>query len=191
MRTPPFWLFLVVMFVCGGGDYMVLLHLVPLVTDYGIPADTAAHMLSWFGLLSLAGILIAGRAIDMIGDKIPMVLTFMLRSLLFFYILRSQTVTAFYIFSLGFGFTMMVTAPITTTLMSRLYGLTHLGLITGVITTVHHLGGGLWAYLGGALFDYSGNYRLAIGLYGGSCFVATVCALLIRTRPIRVGSASG
>jgi hypothetical protein len=64
--------------------------------------------------------------------------------------LEHQTVTAFYIFALSFGFTMMLTAPITTTLMGRLYGLTHLGLIMVVITTVHHLGGGLWAYLGGS-----------------------------------------
>ncbi|MFH0726355.1 MAG: MFS transporter [Pseudomonadota bacterium] len=184
MRTTPFWLFLAVMFICGGGDYMVLLHLVPMVTDQGIPADTAASMLAWFGLLSLAGVLATGRAIDVIGNKIPMVLTFILRSLLFFYILKSQSVTAFYIFSLGFGFTMMVTAPITTTLMGRLYGLTHLGLISGVITTVHHLGGGLWAYLGGVIFDRCGDYRLVLGLYGGCCLVATVCALLIRTRPI-------
>jgi MFS family permease len=184
MRTPPFWLFLVVMFICGGGDYMVLLHLVPMVTDQGIPAGTAAKMLAWYGLLSLAGVLMTGRAIDMIGDKIPVVLTFILRSLLFLYILKSQTVSAFYIFSLGFGFTMMVTAPITTTLMGRLYGLTHLGLITGVITTVHHLGGGLWAYLGGMIFDHSGNYRIVLGLYGGCCLAATVCALLIRTSPI-------
>jgi predicted MFS family arabinose efflux permease len=184
MRTRPFWLFLTVMFICGGGDYLVLLHLVPMVTDHGIPADTAARMLAWYGLLSLAGILTTGRAIDMIGDKIPVVLTFILRGLLFLYILKSQTVTAFYIFSLGFGFTMMVTAPITTTLMGRLYGLTHLGLITGVITTIHHLGGGLWAYLGGALFDHSGDYHLVLGFYGGCCLLATVCTLLIRTRPI-------
>jgi MFS family permease len=86
---------------------------------------------------------------------------------------------------------MMVTAPITTTLMGRLYGPSHLGLISGVITTVHHLGGGLWAYLGGAIFDLSGDYRLVLGLYAGCCVIVTICALLIRTRPMTQRPESG
>jgi nitrate/nitrite transporter NarK len=79
---------------------------------------------------------------------------------------------------------MMVTAPISATLMGRLYGLSHLGLITGVITTVHHLGGGLWAYAGGALFDRTGDYRLVLSIYGGCCLLAVVLSLMIRTRPL-------
>jgi predicted MFS family arabinose efflux permease len=173
----------VVMFVCGGGDYLVLLHLVPMVTDHAIAAETAAGMLAWFGLFSLIGVLITGRAIDHFGDKTPLVITFILRGLLFLMILQYQTTAAFYIFALGFGFTMLVTAPITTTLMGRLFGLTHLGLITGVITTVHHLSGGLWVYLGGLFFDLKGDYRYILSLYGIACFVAVLCALLIREKP--------
>jgi MFS family permease len=183
MRTAPFWLYMVVMFVCGGGDYLVLLHLVPMVTDHAIAAETAAGMLAWFGLFSLIGVLITGRAIDHFGDKTPLVITFILRGLLFLMILQYQTTAAFYIFALGFGFTMLVTAPITTTLMGRLFGLTHLGLITGVITTVHHLSGGLWVYLGGLFFDLKGDYRYILSLYGIACFVAVLCALLIREKP--------
>jgi MFS family permease len=190
MRTSSFWLFMVVMFVCGGGDYLVLLHLVPMVTDHAIAAETAAGMLAWFGLFSLIGVLIAGRAIDRFGDKIPLVLTFILRGLLFLLILQYQTTATFYIFALGFGFTMLITAPITTTLMGRLFGLTHLGLITGVITTVHHLSGGLWAYLGGLFFDRSGDYRLILTLYGSACLVAVLCALLIREKPMNIQAGS-
>lgn len=184
IHTRPFWLFLVVMFICGGGDFLALLHLVPMVTDHGISADIASKMLAWYGLLSLVGILITGRAIDKIGDKIPILVTFLFRAALFFYILKSQTLTAFYIFALGFGFTMMVTAPITATLMGRLYGLTHLGLISGVITTVHHFGGGVWGFLGGAIFDYTGNYRLVLALYGVCSVVAVGCTLFIQTRSL-------
>ncbi len=184
MRTSAFWFFMVVMFVCGGGDYLVLLHLVPMVTDHSIAAETAAGMLAWFGLLSLIGVLAAGRAIDRLGDKIPLVLTFALRGLLFLLLIKYQTAAAFYVFALGFGFTMLITAPVTTTLMGRLFGLTHLGLITGVITTVHHLSGGLWAYLGGLFFDQSGDYSLILSLYGIACLIALVCAVLIHERPV-------
>ena len=52
MKTSPFWLFLIVMFICGSGDFLVATHLVPMVTDFNISPGVAADMLAWFGLLS-------------------------------------------------------------------------------------------------------------------------------------------
>jgi nitrate/nitrite transporter NarK len=66
--------------------------------------------------------------------------------------------------------------------------MTHLGLITGAITTIHHLSGGLWAYWGGVLFDRHGDYRTVLTFYGICCFLAAICALLIRPRRITLKS---
>jgi len=33
--------------------------------------------------------------------------------------------------------------------MGKLYGLSHLGLLSGVVVTLHHMGGGFWAFVGG------------------------------------------
>jgi MFS family permease len=180
MKTYSFWLFVVVMFVCGSGDFMVTTHLVPLVTDHGISTTTGGHMLAWFGLLSLGGILVAGPASDLIGDKIPIALTFFLRVFLFLLILKYQGLVSFYVFSLAFGFTFLVTAPLTPTLVGRLYGFSHVGVISGFITTIHHFGGGLWAYLAGVLYDRTGNYDLVFELSAFMALVAVVCALLIK-----------
>jgi MFS family permease len=180
MKTYSFWLFVVVMFVCGSGDFMVTTHLVPLVTDHGISTTTGGHMLAWFGLLSLGGILVAGPASDLIGDKIPIALTFVLRVLLFLLVLKYQGLVAFYVFSLAFGFTFLVTAPLTPTLAGRLYGFSHVGVISGFITTIHHFGGGLWAYFAGVIFDHTGSYDLVFFLSAIMAFVAVVCALLIK-----------
>jgi predicted MFS family arabinose efflux permease len=179
MKTRAFWLYLLVMFVCGSGDFLVTAHLIPCVTDYSISATTAGNMLAWLGLLSLAGILIAGPASDVFGNKIPVILTFILRFLLFLFVLGHHDVVSFYIFSLGFGFTLLVTAPLTTTLMGRLYGFSHIGLISGFITTIHHLGGGFWAYMGGVLYDRAGNYHLAFGLSALMALIAAASALLM------------
>lgn len=46
MGTYSFWLFLIVMFVCGSGDFLVAAHLIPFVTDDGISAVTAGNMLA-------------------------------------------------------------------------------------------------------------------------------------------------
>jgi MFS family permease len=180
MRTASFWLFTVAMFVCGAGDFLLTTHLVAMATDYGVPTTTAVAMLAWFGLLSLGGILLAGPASDLIGNKLPIAVTFALRVALFVLVARYQTTWAFWVLALGFGFTFLVTAPLTTTLMGRLYGFASIGLLSGFVTTVHHLGGGVWAYLGGAVYDATGGYTAAMVLSAAASAVALVCTLLIR-----------
>jgi MFS family permease len=180
MRTSSFWLFTTAMFVCGGGDFLLTTHLVAMATDYGVPTSTAVAMLAWFGLLSLGGILLAGPASDLIGNKIPIAVTFGLRVALFALVVRYQTTWSFWVLALGFGFTFLVTAPLATTLMGRLYGFASIGLLSGFVTTVHHFGGGLWAYIGGAVYDATGGYTGAMALSAVASAVALVCTLLIR-----------
>jgi predicted MFS family arabinose efflux permease len=179
MYTRSFWLFLIAMFICGTGDFLVTTHLIPFVTDYGISPKTAGNMLAWYGLMSLPGVMVAGPVSDLKGNKIPIALIFLLRSLSFLLILKYQNLISFYIFALTFGFTHLITAALTPTLIGRLYGLSHVGLISGFIITVHHSGGGFWAYMGGLIFDQTGSYRLAFILSAIMALVAFCSTILI------------
>ena len=181
-KTRAFWFFLLFMLICGSGDFLVAAHLVPVVTDYGVSPTSAANMMAWFGLLSMGGILIAGPASDLIGNKIPIALTFVLRLMLFLMILKYPNPITFFIFAVGFGFTLLITAPLTTTLVGRLYGFTHVGMISGFITTIHHLGGGFWAFMGGALFDKTGSYQVTFTISAFLAFIAIISTLVIREK---------
>ena len=182
LRTPSFWYFFTAMFVCGGGDFLVATHLVPLVTDHGLDAAAGGRLLAWYGLLSLTGLLLAGPASDVIGTKIPIAATFLLRIVLFVLVVRAPTPTMFTLFALAFGFTHLITAPLTPILVGKLYGLSHVGVIAGMITTVHHLAGGLWVYVGGEMFDRTQSYRLAFVYSAILACVAFGCSLGIRER---------
>jgi MFS family permease len=182
MRTRSLWLFAVAMFVCGSADAFITTHLVPLITDYGLSDATAADMLAWLGLLSLAGLLLAGPAADVIGNKLPIAISFILRIGLLVMLLRVKGVVPFWIFSLGFGFTLLMTAPLATTLAGALYGMTHIGFISGFINTAHMLGGGLWTYLGGLIFDVTGDYDLAFLISAALAALAFGCTLFIREK---------
>ena len=188
MGTSSFWLFTFVMFVCGSGDFLVITHLIPFVTDHGLSPATAGNMLAWYGLVSLAGLLIIGPATDIIGNKMPIVFTFVVRFFLFILILKYQNVVSFYIFSMLFGFTFLITAPIATTLSGRLFGFTHVGVLTGFISTIHHLGGGIWTYVGGLSFDHTGGYELVFALSGAMALAAVFCSLFIKEKKQRVAS---
>jgi len=182
LKTKSLWLFLLFMFICGSGDFLLVTHLVPFVTDYGVTPTSAANMLAIFGLMSLGGILVAGPASDLIGNKIPIALTFALRLILFLMILIYRDPISFYLFAGGFGFTWMVTAPLTTTLAGRLYGFAHVGLISGFITTIHHLGGGFWAYMGGLLFDKTGNYQIIFVISAALAVIAMISTLALKEK---------
>jgi MFS family permease len=182
MGTYSFWVFLMVMFVCGSGDFLVITHLIPFVTDYGVTATTAGNMLAWFGLLSLAGMLIAGYAADMIGNKAPIAITFLLRIILFLLVLRYQNLSSFYIFALAFGSTFLVTAVLSPNLVGKMYGFCHVGLISGFIGTIHHFGGGIWAYVGGLSFDHTGDYRFAFVSSAVMALVAFLGSVIIREK---------
>jgi MFS family permease len=182
MGTYSFWLFVFVMLICGTGDFLVATHLIPLVTDYGISPTTAGNMLAWYGLMSLAGMLAAGPSSDVIGNKIPLVFTFALRVFLFLMILKYQNFVSFYVFALAFGFTHFITAPLIPTLSGKLYGFSHVGILAGFISTIHHLGGGFFTYAGGLLFDRTGSYRMAFIISAIMALAALLASLLIREK---------
>ena len=191
MKTSPFWFFLIVMFVCGSGDFLVTTHLIPFATDQGVHPAQAGNMLAWLGLMSLFGVLMAGPASDLVGNRIPMAIAFLIRFGAFLLILVRRDTTSFYLFSILFGFTYLVTGPLATTLLGRLYGFSHIGLLSGFATTVHDIGGGFWAYLGGIVFDRTGSYRLAFVCSAILAFIAVICCILIRERrQIRLSQSS-
>jgi len=185
-KTYSFWLFVTVMFICGSGDFMVTTHLIPFVTDYDISPATAGNMLAWLGLMSLPGILIAGPLSDSIGNKIPIALTFVLRVFLFILLLKYHNLISLYIFALVFGFTLLITAPLNPILVGKLYGFSNVGLISGFITTIHHLGGGFWVYLGGWVFDRAGSYRLIFIISALIAFIAIFFTAMIKEKKHRV-----
>jgi MFS family permease len=182
LRTRSYWLFLIVMFLCGSHDFFVTTHLVPFATDNGVTAATASNMLAWFGLLGLPGVLIAGPMADHTGVKAVVVLSFVLRVLAFLMILFFTDHTSIWAFALAIGFSSIMTAPLNPVLMGKLYGLSHLGLLSGVVVTLHHTGGGFWTFVGGVLFDSIGDYRAAFLLSAITSAIAVLCTLFIKER---------
>jgi predicted MFS family arabinose efflux permease len=51
-------------------------------------------------------------------------------------------------------------------------------MISGFITTIHHLGGGFWAYMGGLIFDKTGSYQI---IFIFSTILAAIAAIFVMT----------
>jgi predicted MFS family arabinose efflux permease len=68
-----------------------------------------------------------------------------------------------------------VTAPLVVLFVRDQFGMAHLGALTGMITMVHQISGGLGAYSGALIFDATGSYDAAFVIV----FVASVVALAL------------
>ena len=60
------------------------------------------------------------------------------------------------------------------------FGTRHLGALTGLITMVHQIFGGIGAYLGAAVFDVTGTYDIAFSMMLAVSLLALLMTLLLR-----------
>lgn len=160
-RTPTFWLLMLAQGVCGLNDFFVSTHVVAFAQDKGLSTLLAGNLLALMGLTSLIGVLWSGAWSDRTGPEAPMLACFVIRIAIFAWILASQSPFSVSAFSLLFGVTFLMTAPLTVVMSRKYFGTRELGTIAGLILMGHHMAGGLGAWLGGVSFDARGSYSLA------------------------------
>lgn len=183
MRTRTFWLLIVVYGICGFDDFFVATHVVAFAQDRGVDAFFAGNLLAAMGLTAWVGVVAAGAWSDKVGPVRGTAWSFVARIAVFGLIVVDQSVWSVAIFALVFGATFFVTAPLTVLFVRDSFGLKNLGALTGLITMVHHICGGLGAWLGGRIFDETGDYRLAFITAFVASIVALAATLAIRRQP--------
>jgi predicted MFS family arabinose efflux permease len=186
-RTRQFWLLLGVYAICGFDDFFVTTHIVAFAQDRGVDAFLAGNLLALMGLTGLIGVVAGGALSDRTGPVWPTALAFAARVAVFGLIVVNQSTLSVAIFALVFGATFLVTAPLTVVFVSESFGKRHLGSLTGLVTMVHQICGGIGAYLGAAAFDATGRYDAAFWLMFVLSLIALVLTLMLR-RPARAAA---
>ncbi len=120
--------------------------------------------MAFMGLAALIGVLISGASGDRIGPAAATLWSFLIRIFLFAAVLYDQSLSTVAVFTLLFGMTFLMTAPLTVVFVRDAFGHSHLGALTGFITMVHHICGGLGALIGAWLFDAQGSYDAVLQL---------------------------
>ena len=190
-RTPRFWLLAAMYAICGLDDFFVATHVVAFAQDRGVGALFAGNLLALMGLTALIGVLAAGALSDRAGPMLATAIAFGARVAVFGLIALDQSPLSIAIFALVFGATFLVTAPLTVLFVRESFGTRHLGALTGIITMVHQIFGGIGAYAGALVFDYSGSYDAAFIALLVASAVGLVLALMLRApKPLTTSSAS-
>jgi predicted MFS family arabinose efflux permease len=186
-RTRQFWLLMGVYALCGFDDFFVTTHLVAFAHDRGLDTFVAGNLLALMGLAALLGVIAAGAWSDRSGPAAPAAASFAARILVFVLVLVDQSPATVTVFALMFGTTFLVTAPLIVPFVAESFGTRNLGALTGLITMVHHICGGLGAYLGAAVFDATGGYDRTFVVMMGSSVIALALTFCLH-RPRGQGS---
>ena len=176
-------LLILVYAICGFQDFFVVTHVVAFAQDQGIRPVLAGNLLAFMGLMGLAGVLLSGASADAFGASRPTAVCFLMRVGIFALVVFFQGTPAVAAFALLYGFTFLITAPLTVVFAGNLFGPRNLGTVTGIISMVHQIFGGLGALAGAVIFDRTGNYHSAFVLMLALAAVAAVATLLVRERP--------
>ncbi len=182
--TRRFWLLLGTYAICGLDDFFVSTHVVAFAQDNGLDTLLAGNLLALMGLTAMIGVLWAGMWCDRRGVLFPMLVCFGMRIGAFALILLDQSRFSVLVFTLVFGLTFMMTAPLTVIAMRNAFGNRQLGTICGFAIMVHHACGGLGAWLGGILFDAYGSYNRAFAVMLVSAVIATWATVMLKREGI-------
>ena len=159
--TRQFWLFSVIWFGCMFSVQVVLVHMVPHITDLGISATIAATVISVVGGASILSRLVIGNLNDRIGTKstFTIALAFLTTSMV--WVLFAREVWMFYLFAVFYGIAHGANFTLLSPMLAGLFGLGSIGVIIGVIMFVGTIGATISPFLAGLIFDTMGSYQLA------------------------------
>ncbi|MBL8311334.1 MAG: MFS transporter [Burkholderiales bacterium] len=159
-------------FVCGFQVVFIGAHLTPYLLDKGVAAHVGVAALALVGLFNCFGTYLAG----VLAGKLPKRYV-----LSFIYFMRSVVIVIFlalplsewtvYAFAAAIGFLWLSTVPPTNAIIAQVYGVRYLGMLGGIVFFSHQIGSFLGAWLGGKLYDASGNYNtvwmltIALGVF--------------------------
>ena len=184
LTSSQLWLLIGIYAICGFQDYLVATHVVAFALDVGLSTLVAGNLLAFMGLMGLLGVLASGYLADLMGPGRPTLLCFLMRIGIFALIILSQANASVVVFALLYGFTFLMTAPLTVMFSGNIFGQSRLGRISGTISAVHQISGGLGALAGALSFDIWGSYQEAFVLMLALSMLATVATLMVRDRAV-------
>ena len=86
------------------------------------------------------------------------------------------------VFSLLYGVTFWITAPLTVVFLRDAFGSRNIGALSGFVTMIHHMCGGLGAWLGATQFDTNGDYNSAFAIMAGASAIGIVLTVVLANR---------
>ncbi|MBT9554083.1 MAG: MFS transporter [Hydrogenophaga sp.] len=159
LRTPSYLLLSAGFFVCGFHVAFLATHLPGVVAACGLPAPVGAWALGVIGLFNIIGSLAMGWAVGRWRMKSLLSLVYAARAVaVLVFLLAPKTEAVLLVFAAVMGLTFLSTVPPTVGLVAKFFGTGNMAMLFGLVMLSHQVGGFLGAWLGGQVFEATGNY---------------------------------
>lgn len=167
-------------FVCGFHVAFLATHLPGIVVSCGLSAEVGAWSLAVLGLFNIVGSLAIGWAIGWRGGwwrlRSMLALIYALRGIaVLLFLLAPKTPAVMLTFAAVMGISFLSTVPPTAALVARFFGPAHMATLFGIVMLTHQVGGFLGAWLGGVVFQATGDYTamwlIDIALAAGAALI--------------------
>lgn len=201
-RDPSYLLIFVGFFSCGYQLAFLTAHFPAMITEMcgapdpngllaglGITSTSilGAVAISLIGVANIAGTIFAGWLGKRYTKKYLLAGIYTLRTLAAaVFILLPITPTTVVVFSLVMGGLWLATVPLTSGLVAYIYGLRYMGTLYGFVFLSHQLGSFMGVWLGGKLYDASGDYFLVWWIGVGIGAFSALIHLPVREAPYRI-----
>jgi predicted MFS family arabinose efflux permease len=197
-RDPSYTLIFLGFFSCGYQLAFVTAHFPALVTEMCGPimpggvlhsmgitttSTLGAVAISVIGLANIGGTLMAGWLGNRYSKKYLLAGIYTARTLVAAaFMLTPITPGTVLLFSVAMGSLWLATVPLTSGLVAHLYGLRYMGTLYGIVFFSHQLGSFMGVWLGGRLYDVTGDYTLVWWIGVGVGAFSAIVHLPIKER---------
>jgi len=179
LLTLSFWIIVAVLFLSSMSINGVVTHQVPLLTDHGMPARSAALTISVLGGANVAGRVATGWLLDRFpGPRVGFVLL-ALASGGIFLLARVASFPLGCVAAALLGFGAGGTSNTTPYLLTRYFGLRAFSTLYGLTFTFYAVAGAIGPVLMGRVFDRTGSYTSTLGTFGLVTGVAAILMLFL------------
>lgn len=195
-KDPSYTLIFLGFFSCGYQLAFVTAHFPAMVTEMcgpispgstlhalGVTTTSAlgAISISLIGLANIAGTLAAGWLGKRLTKKYLLAGIYAGRAIAAgVFIALPITPTSVLVFSVVMGALWLATVPLTSGLVAHIWGLQYMGTLYGIVFFSHQLGSFLGVWLGGRMYDITGDYTLVWWIGVGVGVFSAIVHLPIR-----------
>lgn len=184
LRTRQFWTICLTYLATMFCLLIIMVHIVPHATDIGISSTTAAGILSAIGGISMAGRFVTGIAIDRIGNRLSMIICFILLILALLWMQLAGELWMLCLFAVAYGFAHGGLFTVISPIVAEYFGLRSHGALFGIVFFSSMVGGAIGPVIAGHIFDITGSYNLAFWICTAVAAIALGFILSLRqTRP--------
>lgn len=199
-RDPSFTLIFLGFFSCGYQLGFITAHFPAFIAEMCSPITPGSFLaglglsstsalgaiaISLIGLANIGGSVLAGWLGKHYPKKYLLAGIYTLRTVAsILFIMAPMTPETVVIYSLVMGSLWLATVPLTSGLVAQIYGLRYMGTLYGFVFFSHQVGSFLGVWLGGRLYDITGNYTAVWWVGIGVGALSAILHLPIRERSL-------